>query len=986
MSDDNFLRAYSELNPRQKEAVDSIEGPVMVIAGPGTGKTQILTLRAANILRSTDVPADAILALTFTEAAAANMRRRLTGLIGSRGYYVQISTFHGFCNRLIQEYPEHFPEIVGSESATEVEQISTLRRILEEGEYDILRPFGDRFFYVPDILSAVRKLKNEGFGAEEFAGKVVRDKAVLAAKPDLYHEKGAHKGKIKGEYRELAQALERNAELARVYAEYERTMRLAGRYDFEDMVLYVVRALETREDFLLEIQERYQYFLVDEHQDTNGAQNRVLELLASFYEEPNLFVVGDEKQAIFRFQGASLENFLYFERKYPRARLIRLESNYRSSQTILDSAQSLIDNNKATLKSPLRAERGGAEKPIEVVAFESPDGELSFISEEISKRLGAGAPPSEIAVLVRENKEARPVAEFLERRGVPVIVEADQNVLEEPEIRKLLLLFAAVESFGEDERLAEAMHLDFLGIAPLDIYKLVEAARERRTSLYKLISRPDDLRALDLDTAPAVASFFEVLSRLRRESRNKNFLEFFESAVRGSGFLNHLLALPGAWDKAEKLNTLFSEAKKMVGSRADYRPADFLDQIRILREHRVPIRAKFSPRTEAVRLLTAHKAKGLEFDSVFIPNAVDGNWGNRRYPERFKLPLRNFEWSGLEKNEDERRLFYMALTRARAEVVITYATRNQEGRERVPSQFLNEIRGDLKAESRGEEQKVFAFVSAKPADRAPAAGELEFVPRLFRERGISATGLNNFLECPWKYFYLNLIRLPRVQSRSEVYGSAVHAALQAFFEKKRHEPEAGEEYLLDRFRNALRKYPLPEREESLLAEKGERELRGYLAQYADAWNYNTLTELKIRVNLAPDVILNGKLDKLELQASTGEVIVVDYKTGRPKSRNWIEGKTADSTGNYKRQLIFYKLLLDLYPERRHRMTLGVIDFVEPNERGVFKKEAFEISAEETEELKKVIMSAADRIMNLKFWNERCGDKKCSYCALRNLSS
>lgn len=997
-----FDQEYARLNPRQREAVDAIEGPVMVIAGPGTGKTQILTLRIANILLKTQMAPGAILALTFTESATANMRRRLTDLISTRGYYVGISTFHGFANDLIQQYPEHFPAIIGARNAAEVDQIQIIRKIVEDGvaasdggeprAFEHLRPFGDIFYYVPDILQAIKAVKNEALSPENFAKLLDAKEVRLNAIPDLRHEKGKYAGRMKGEYEKEFATLARNRELAAVYAEYEKRLRAARLYDFEDMILAVIRAFEARPQFLLQIQERYQYFLVDEHQDTNGAQNRLLELLASYYDAPNLFVVGDEKQAIFRFQGASLENFLYFQRKYPDAKVIYLEDNYRSYQSILDSAGSLIEKNTTTLKRDLLAARGeGTRKPIEIISVRTPEAEQFAIAEIIRKKIAAGTLLGEIAVLYRQNSDAAPIADMLSRRGIAYTIESDRDVLQDPDIRNILLLLEAIADFGNDEKLAEALHLDFLGLEPLEIYKLTGASRSRTRSLYDVV---------------APTPIGKKLAAWKVKSMNLNFLNFFEDLIRESGFLEHILTGAGSgqgveFEKISALTALFNEMKRTVGEHGEYRLADFMRHLDVIRAHHLPIKGPVRTGEKAVRLMTAHKAKGLEFDVVIVSGATDGHWGNRRNPTRFKLPFKTgVDAAVLEKNEDERRLFYMALTRARNEIYITYARERADGKQEVPSQFLGEIREDLKLEVPGEEyekkleEERLALIAPVRAVR-PLEAEQEFLRELFKKRGLSVTALNNYLECPWKYFYVNLLRIPQLPTLQQVYGLAVHAALENFFSARRRGEPAGAEFLVYGFARTLRRHPMIEKDFSVLLAKGKKTLAVYHDHYAGSWNYNVVTELKIKVPFAfPDanggpadasdeIILRGVLDKLELQENPHEVIVVDYKTRSPKSRNWILGETADSEGNYHRQLVFYRLLLDASPELGYRMKAGQIDFVEPNDRGIFKKEAFEISEAEVRELRETVTRVTQEIKDFAFWDKECGEKGCRWCGLRN---
>ena len=249
MPTDKFKNLFGQLNAEQKEAVQSISGPVMVIAGPGTGKTQILTLRIAQILAQTDAQPENILALTFTESAAANMRRRLVEIIGTPGYYVNIHTFHGFCNRLIKDYPENFSRIIGERNISPASQIGLIRKIVEDAKLKYLKPFGEKFFYVSQILNSIKKLKNEAIDPQTFKKITL----TLDAKD---------------------KTAARQKELGLIYSRYRNGLARQKLYDFEDMILETVLTLQKNKDFLLDLQEKYQYMLVDEHQDTNGAQNK----------------------------------------------------------------------------------------------------------------------------------------------------------------------------------------------------------------------------------------------------------------------------------------------------------------------------------------------------------------------------------------------------------------------------------------------------------------------------------------------------------------------------------------------------------------------------------------------------------------------------------------------------------------------------------------------------------------------------------------
>ena len=270
-----FSLAYRELNKDQKKAVDTIEGPVLVIAGPGTGKTQILTLRIANIILTTDTAPENILALTFTENAALTMQNRLRQYLGSQAFRVPIYTFHGFAEHLINTYPEYFGRLIGGQPLTDLQKIDYLTAILEGGAYKKLRPYGNPDSYTKPLLDEISRLKREYIKPDDLAVILAKQEEQLE-QTEKTHQKGAHKGKIKGEYLKLSGSLEKNRELLDVYRSYEAILVKEQKYDFEDMLGETITALEKEEEFLRLVQEVYHYVLADEHQDVNGSQNRLL--------------------------------------------------------------------------------------------------------------------------------------------------------------------------------------------------------------------------------------------------------------------------------------------------------------------------------------------------------------------------------------------------------------------------------------------------------------------------------------------------------------------------------------------------------------------------------------------------------------------------------------------------------------------------------------------------------------------------------------
>jgi len=988
MTENEFEKAYNRLNIAQKEAVDTIEGPVMVIAGPGTGKTQILTLRIANIARKTDVEPENILALTYSEAGAASMRKRLASLMGSAAYSVTISTFHGFCNDVIKNNPESFPRVIGSENVTDIEQIKIIKKILGETKLKVLRPYGDETYYLRDILSSINTLKREGISVEAF--KEIEDEERLKYDEieDLEHDKGPHKGKVKGKYLDLLKKINKRLDLALLYEKYEEELKTSKLYDYDDMIVEVLRAFENDDELLLSLQEKHQYVLVDEHQDTNRAQNRIVEKLMGFHDNPNIFVVGDDKQAIYRFQGASLENFYHFKKLYPEAKLIALEENYRSTQSILSSAESLIAGPK-----PLRANIGNEEKPIMLYAFSNEEAENYFLAKDIKAKIDAGVTPAEVAVLYRNNADAFPIADILLKSGISISIESDENVLGDEDVKKIVLILRAAANFGDSASLLEAAHVDFLGIDPFDIYRIVRFAEEKRVDPARVFRDPEALTALAIASAGKINSFMENLERWSRGGRVKYLGGTFEDVVRSSGALASIMANPGAPARMEKLNGLFKEIKKFAERNRNAGLKDLIDHLDMLEEGVLIKKTNMAASAQGVRLMTTHRSKGQEFDHVYIVRVVDGKWGNKRRADKLPLPTRIYSLEGRELEEeeslgDERRLFYVALTRARKSISISYAKENQDRREQMPSQFLGEIRAELINEgdtSSYEEVTEERISLPYAAGSAPGAGisDPDLIREVFEKKGLSPTDLNHYLKCPWSYFYTGLFRIPQAETKYQMYGTAVHGALKDMFEvlKERDLPK---DFLISKFSHYLKQEPLKEKNLQELLEKGEKALSGYFDRYVDEWRRNTLLEFGVKgIELAPGVFVKGRMDKVEiLQAN--EVSVVDYKTGKPKTRGQVEGATKDSTGDMKRQLVFYKMLLDNYNEGKYRMISGDIDFIEPDEKGIYHKETFSISDEDVAGLKDTVLMVAQEIRSVAFWNRRCDDPACEYCALRNM--
>ena len=967
MKDAVFNELYKNLNAEQREAVDTIDGPVMVVAGPGTGKTSILTLRIANILKRTDTPADSILVLTFTEAGVSAMRKKLLNIIGPRAYEVRMHTFHSFANDLIKRYPEAFSRIVGSEHMEDLEQVKIIEELLNRHASEKLRPKNNPAYYVLPVIDAIQQLKREAVSPKEFA-KLLKN----AEKNERYT---------------------RSKELAKLYRAYEKELCRRRLYDFEDMITEAVSALKTAPEFKQELQEEYQYILADEHQDANRSQNRLLKLLCDYDSAPNLFIVGDEKQAIFRFQGASLENFLYFKRRFPKARVIALAHNYRSQPTVLAAAHSLIGKSAAAesvFRTELAARAKHAPRKIQIVETANERDELAWLAGTIERLIKKGTLPEEIAILTRENKDAEKIERALRAREIPAVRRGDANALDSVRIDALRKLCAAILEPSDDALLASVLFFDFLRLPALSVIDAVRArdggALIRRMARY----------------GKECAEIQKKILEWNRIAHSESLVEAVERIVRESGFIEQVLAREDAREELAHYAAFLQSAERLAERDKRAKLADFIERLARAETHGIGISAPRETQN-GVQVVTAHKAKGMEFDAVFIAFAQEGKWGGRRNRTLFGLPIYADTKEHTDNDtHDERRLFYVALTRARKEAFVSWHASNEDGRALLPSRFIFEMEekncehippqnllsgsAERKLERRdgAGQRKSLAkdFRVPRGTSRIKVLQDKEYLNALFLEQGFAVTHLNNFLECPRKYFFLNLVHLPRAQSGAELYGSAIHTALAAYFNAYRRDTDKPFAKTYHIFENALRRTHLSLADFKEYAAQGKRELKGYLASRAfprACWNEYHIAGVMLKVG-KNEIELMGNLDKVEMLPD-GSVSVIDYKTGKPRTRNEILGKTKTSDGNYYRQLVFYKLLLDNAKKNIWNMKTGVIDFIKPAKNGSYCREEFEISRVDVSSLETQIADVAVSILDLSFLGNGCNEKDCEWCRL-----
>lgn len=981
-----YQAAYKSLNKAQKQAVDTIDGPVMVIAGPGTGKTQILTLRIANILLQTDTAPESIIALTFTESGAKAMRQRLLGYIGSAAYRVEIATFHAFAQKLIARYPDAYPHILGGQPATDIDKIQIIEAILTDSALKTLRPSGNPEYYVKPLMGMLSDLKREYITPDRLS-QLLSEQETAMLEIEQYHQKGAHKGKERGEYKDAQKAIEKNRALLQVYRRYETSLRERRLYDFDDMIVETVQALEQNEDMLRDLQERFQYILADEHQDVNGAQNRILELLADYHESPNIFVVGDEKQAIFRFQGASLENFLYFETHFKQTTIISLTENYRSGQAILDASHDLVaveDGPLTKLRIPLHA-AAVPQSSITRREFTHQAVEDSWIVSTVQQEIANGVDPQEIAVIVRSNREVEDLSAALRAAGIQVVASAESDILHHPITHTIEQLLRAVTS-ADDGALFTVLHGSYWGISATDVAKVC-AAQSYKQKLSQIVASPEQLETIGVADVAAILRVAEVLQNARSKNGIEAPHQILAQLLDESGLKDYVLQID-PYGAARIIRRLYDEVEELVKRDKKMQLSEITQVLAQRRSYNLSLSAPFvSTDMNAVQVMTAHKSKGLEFAVVIAPHLIDSVWGGKARRELFKIP-RNVPQAA-DAQDDEKRLLYVLMTRAKHTLYLSSSALNAEGKPLSVSRLLSDIASDLVAEVPTEaETESFDVLGSIKKLPAKNTVDPEFIAELFRVRGFSATSLNNYLRSPWEYYFKNLLRIPQTQPTHLLFGTAIHSVLQratAAHTKTKSLPT--DQQLISWLEQALSTAPLTVNEYTQLHAKGLEVILPYVVGLGERLASRTEEEFTISVEFAtgdpaiPLIPLKGNLDRLDFDEAGNLLRVVDYKTGKPKSRNVIEGNTQASDGSYKRQLVFYALLLELYDDQRYHCRTGVLSFVESAAAGSLKEETFVVTDEEIATLKAEIIAAGKALVNGDWLAQDCDPATCNYCHL-----
>jgi DNA helicase-2/ATP-dependent DNA helicase PcrA len=809
------------LNTEQRRAVTHGEGPLLVVAGAGTGKTQVITRRIAWLIATRRAKPSEILALTFTDKAAEEMQLRVDQLVPYGYADTAISTFHAFGDRLIREFAFELGLAPDVRVLSRPEVVVFLRERLFDLDLAEYRPLGDPTRFLAALTTLFARCRDEDVSPDAYLAHAER-LAVRAAELDA--EVATAEAVEEANLDAAAAAAEearRQRELARAYRRYTDLLREHGAIDFGDQVALALQLLRESAAAREALQARYRYILVDEFQDTNRAQSELVALLAERHR--NVTVVGDDDQSIYRFRGAAVSNILEFRDRYRGARTVVLRRNYRSLAPILDGAHRLVSFNdpdrlevKVGISKKLIAERVYRDAaPIRHHAFQTTGEEADWIAGEIRRRVEAGARPRDHAVLVRANFDADPVLRSLNAAALPWRFSGTSGLYARPEVRLLLSLLRAVADPASSVDVYGLAASERFGIPPGDLAEVAGSARRRHRSVFEVLEELETQPGLLRLSTPGRAALARLTADLRRYrdlAQRRPAGEVLYAFLRDSGWLAELAGATSvaAEEQLANIGRFFDIIRTQSALLADDRAVFLARHLATLIEAGDdPATADPDPDVDAVHVMTVHKAKGLEFPVVFLPGLAADRFPARSRREPLALPVELVDEilpEGDGHVQEERRLFYVAMTRARDELVLSHAAETAGGRARRISPFVSEAL-DLptagfsgpafpsSVHASGPLQRIAAAegpVESPEAERTPVVGPLM----------LSHSAIDAYLTCPLRYKYSQVVRVPTTPHHSMVYGAAVHQAVQEFHRSQARGRPLTEPELLGVFQNA----------------------------------------------------------------------------------------------------------------------------------------------------------------------------------------
>lgn len=864
-----------KLNKEQKEAVTHGEGPLLIIAGAGTGKTTVITERIKWLVASERAKSSEILALTFTDKAAREMEERVD-IAMPYGYTdMWIATFHSFCDRVLRQEAIQIGLDPAYKLMNGAETIQFLISNLFKFKLSYFRPLGNPTKFVNGLLQHFSRLKDEDVSPKDYL---------------KYARKAAKKAKREEEKDEAKKTLE----LAGAYRRYEELKAKEGVMDFADLISNTLKLFRFRKNILRQYQKQFKYILVDEFQDTNYAQNELAALLAG--KNANLTVTGDDDQSIYRFRGAAVSNIIQFKKNYPQAKIIVLLKNYRSTQVILDHAYELIQNNnpdrlevKEKIKKKLQAAREFKGKPIEFIYADRVENEAEAVAKKIKQLTDQAYQYKDVAILVRANNHADPFVRALARLGIPYQFLGPGQLFRQAEVKDLIAYLKVLYDFSDNVALFRVLSMDHFDILPRDLAATNNYARKVNLSLFEACEKVEKI-FVSQKTKKQIAGFVKMVYRhlklLPKETAGQILYYFLEDST----LLKRLAEYktPSEEKRAQNISAFFDRLKTYEVNHEDASVQAVVDWISLSMDlGESPLASNIDWIEEnRVNLLTVHSAKGLEFPIVFLVNLVSARFPSRQRREQIPLSeelIKEILPVGDFHEQEERRLFYVGMTRACDQLFLTAAKYYGEAkREKKISQFASEALGE----------KVMAKPASKPREDQlsllswQSLGEEEEIKIRRPIDFLSYSQINTFKTCPRQYRFRYLQRIPTPPSAAASFGNSIHKTLRDFYQeiKKSRKPAKKDLFKLLEVNWSSEGYASQVHEERM-KKQGQR----MLADFFQKLDFKTIPrdlEQPFVIRVSPKLKIGGKIDRVD--EKKGKLEIIDYKTGREMDQKAVD--------------------------------------------------------------------------------------------------
>ncbi len=926
-----------QLNAKQREAVTQTDGPALIVAGAGTGKTTVLISRLAYLITEKKVPGDEILLLTFTEKAAGEMEERADKALPYGYFDLWISTFHGLGERLLREHALDIGLSANFKLLTETEQWGLIKKNLDQFDLDYYRPLGSPTKFISELVKHFSRLKDENISPAEYLAYA----EGLEDDADSRLNGGApakRKGRINKIAIEAGPAIEasRIKELANAYHTYNQLLLGGGYLDFGDLITYSLKLFRERPNILKQYQEKFRYIMVDEFQDTNWAQYELIKLLA----EPSrqLMVVGDDDQAIYKFRGASLSNIMQFQADYPEAKHIVLTENYRSRQAILDRAHDFIKHNnpyrleeklsldkRLLAKGRINSEPESAD-PVSFSFFFSARDEVAFVAGKIKALYQAARERGEeigwldFAILVRANDSAEAFVKELGRQNIPRQFMSWRGLYYKPLILDILAYFRLLDNYHESSALFRVLNMAAFRLGQAEMVEINRLARKKAWSTFEALKNAASVSSLSQESLGRInklLSLIEGHSQLvAREKPTKIFLHFAYDSGLIAG-----LDQDRDLESFSYLNQFYQKLKQFEDKDPDARLGDFLEAMNLELEagETGSLKLDFADH-DTVKIMTVHGAKGLEFRYVFLVNLVDKKFPTITRGEKLPIPdqlvKEKGELSPDSHLQEERRLFYVAATRAKDALFLSGAKDYGGQRAKQPSRFISEMGLNADGETAADMvASEFLAAAAELANPSPAA-ELAALPL---PEKYSFSQLAAFSSCPLQYKFAFILRIPPVADKASlVFGQTMHEVLQAFlrplvsqsakqgelFIQASSGPDLSrlsEKRLFDLYEEIWQNDGYASQaEREAYRSKGRQALKRFWEDFQASPPAGIIfLEKNFTFKLGEDAI-KGTIDRIDVLPD-GRLEIIDYKTGQAKEKLGPDDK---------RQLILYQIFME----------------------------------------------------------------------------